>query len=181
MMTQRKLLKVGDLAKAVNKTVRAIHLYEELGLLVPVSRSAGGYRLYAEDAIVRVNWIVRLQDIGLSLTEIQGLLREWEQAPNGSTGMRVVRAIFEQKLRETHEAIVKMQKLEAELRQSLDYLESCNVCEPSHVQTECKSCGHHGHKPREAPDLVAGLSPPGPAYDVALSDLVNLNLSSEGR
>ena len=107
-MTQRKLLKVGDLAKAVHKTVRAIHLYEELGLLVPVSRSAGGYRLYAEDAIVRVNWIVRLQDIGLSLTEIQGLLREWEQAPNGSTGMRVVRAIFEQKLfalQERHKVI----------------------------------------------------------------------------
>jgi DNA-binding transcriptional MerR regulator len=172
-MSQRKLLKVGDLAKAVQKTVRAIHLYEELGLLTPVSRSAGGYRLYAEDAVVRVNWIVRLQDIGLSLTEIQGLLREWEQAPNGSTGMRVVRAIFEQKLRETRDAITKMQKLEAELSQSLDYLESCTGCEPTHVQTECKSCGHHGHKPREAPDLVAGLATPVPAFDVALADLIS--------
>jgi hypothetical protein len=87
--------------------------------------------------------------------------------------MRVVRAIFEQKLRETRDAIAKMQKLEAELSQSLDYLESCNVCEPSHVQTECKSCGHHGHKPREAPELVAGLATPPAPYDVALSDLIS--------
>jgi MerR family transcriptional regulator, copper efflux regulator len=168
----KKLLKVGDLAKAVSKTVRAIHLYEELGLLVPVSRSTGGYRLYTEDAVSRVNWIVRLQDLGLSLGAIQSLLREWEQAPNGSTGMKVVQAMFEQKLRETREAIEKMQTLAKDLQASLDYLASCNTCEPSHVQSECKGCGHHGHVPSEAPQLVAGLARPRATFDVAVGDLI---------
>ena len=41
------LLKVGELAKRTGKTVRAIHLYEELGLLAPAVRSKGGFRLYS--------------------------------------------------------------------------------------------------------------------------------------
>ncbi len=176
MQNDKPLLKVGDLAKAVQKTVRAIHLYEELGLLVPVSRSTGGYRLYTEAAVKRVNWIVRLQEMGLSLTEIQGLLREWESAPNGSTGMSVVRAMFEQKLAETRETIKKLQALESELHDSLEYLASCNTCEPEHVQTECKQCGHNGHVANQAPELVAGLSGKLPArpvpYDVPLSELL---------
>ena len=40
------LLRVGDLARQTGKTVRAIHLYEELGLLAPATRSSGGFRLY---------------------------------------------------------------------------------------------------------------------------------------
>jgi MerR family copper efflux transcriptional regulator len=173
MQNEKSLLKVGDLAKAVQKTVRAIHLYEELGLLIPVTRSTGGYRLYTEEAVKRVNWIVRLQEMGLSLTEIQSLLREWENAPNGSTGMRVVRSMFEQKLNETRATIQKMQALEAELKDSLDYLASCNTCEPNHVQSECKQCGHQGHVPSQAPGLVAGLSGKLPTpYDVPLSELL---------
>ena len=38
------LLKVGELAKRTGKTVRAVHLYEELGLLTPAVRSKGGFR-----------------------------------------------------------------------------------------------------------------------------------------
>src|SRR5690606_29131872 len=41
-----ELLRVGDLAKLTGKTVRAIHHYEELGLIEPVGRSKGHYRLF---------------------------------------------------------------------------------------------------------------------------------------
>ena len=50
-MSEAKLLRVGELARVVGKTVRAMHLYEEMGLVKPASRSAGGYRLYAADAV----------------------------------------------------------------------------------------------------------------------------------
>src|SRR5688572_434180 len=111
-MTRRKvqkdsLLKVGELARACRKTVRAIHLYEELGLLQPVSRSSGGFRLYEPGAVGRVIWIVKLQDMGFSLPEIQALLREWENAQTAPTAMRMVRAIFAEKLREARDQIKK--------------------------------------------------------------------------
>src|SRR5262249_278977 len=38
-----ELMQVGDLAKEAGKTVRAIHLYEELNLLKPAARSKGRY------------------------------------------------------------------------------------------------------------------------------------------
>src|SRR4051794_25173517 len=65
------LLQVGDLAKQSGKTVRAIHLYEELGLPRPPPRSKGRYRLFSADAVTRVRWIGKLQDLGLSLPTIQ--------------------------------------------------------------------------------------------------------------
>ena len=70
-----KLMRVGELAKAVGKTVRAMHLYEELGLLEPASRSEGGFRLYGPDAVDRINWIVKLQAIGFTLADIQGFVK----------------------------------------------------------------------------------------------------------
>ena len=69
-----KLMRVGELAKAVGKTVRAMHLYEELGLLEPRARSEGGFRLYGPEAVDRIHWIVKLQAIGFTLAEIQGFV-----------------------------------------------------------------------------------------------------------
>jgi DNA-binding transcriptional MerR regulator len=166
------LLKVGDLARAARKTVRAVRLYEELGLLQPVSRSSGGFRLYTQDAVGRVIWITKLQDMGFSLPEIQALLREWENAQTAPTAMRMVRAIFAEKLREARDQIKKMEALATDLEASLRYLESCHGCEPSHVQDDCKVCNHHGHVPAQTPDLVAGLAQnPDKSWDVDLQEL----------
>ena len=64
---EEQLLQVGELAKATDKTVRAIHLYESMGLIEPVRRSKGRYRLFSPDTKVRVRWISKLQSLGLSL------------------------------------------------------------------------------------------------------------------
>src|SRR5271155_1752635 len=86
-------MQVGDLARESGKTVRAIHLYEELDLLRPQARSKGRYRLYNREALVRIRWIGKLQDMGFSLTDIQTVVREWEQlrsAPHAMVKMREV-------------------------------------------------------------------------------------------
>ena len=80
------LLKVGELAKRTGKTVRAVHLYEELGLLTPAVRSKGGFRLYSGKALKRIEWIQKLQDLGFSLTEIKAVLRDWEGPPTRAQG-----------------------------------------------------------------------------------------------
>ena len=63
-------LRVGDLARMAGKTVRAIHHYEELGLIEPAGRSKGHYRLFQPDSLVRIRWIGKLQSLGLSLSEM---------------------------------------------------------------------------------------------------------------
>src|SRR4249920_624060 len=94
---QDKLMRVGELAKAVGKTVRAMHLYEELGLLEPVTRSEGGFRLYAPDAVERIQWIVKLQAIGFTLAEIQGFVRDFKGAHSGREVFSCVGAVSTEK------------------------------------------------------------------------------------
>jgi MerR family copper efflux transcriptional regulator len=150
------LLQVGDLAKLSGKTVRAIHLYEELGILRPHARSKGRYRLFSPDAVVRVRWIGKLQDLGLSLTTIQAVVREWETSPSAPGAMAKMREVYRQKLASTRSQIEHLKALEAELAESLKYLETCDTCDPVRLFAACNCCDLHEHD-ETAPELVAGF------------------------
>src|ERR1700744_4309347 len=104
-----KLLRVGELAKAVGKTVRAMHLYEELGLLEPRTRSEGGFRLYGPEAIDRIHWIVKLQAIGFPLAEIQGFVKDFQNARSAPEASARVYALFQEKRRQIHDQITLLQ------------------------------------------------------------------------
>src|SRR5262245_53917628 len=121
-------LRVGDLARRTGKTVRAIHLYEEMGLLLPATRSSGGFRLYDPSAVERVKWIEMLHTLGFSLHEMRDVLRDWWGAERGPQAMERLRVLFERKLAETREAIDRHQQLERELEQGLAYLKTCGCC-----------------------------------------------------
>jgi len=149
-------MRVGALAKRTGKTVRALHLYEELGLLEPVERTKGGYRLYDNEAAVRVRWIAKLQEMGFSLSQIQEILRDWEDSRSAPSAMRRVLALYREKLEETQAQIRKLRGLEAELRASLDYLDTCDTCDPDRLIDACSSCELDHHQPL-TPDLVAGF------------------------
>jgi DNA-binding transcriptional MerR regulator len=150
------LMQIGDLAREARKTVRAIHLYEELGLLRPAGRSKGRFRLYSLDALVRIRWIGKMQDLGFSLAEIQGIVREWEELRYAPRAMVQMREAYRRKLDETREQIRKLAALAHEVEASLQYLETCEVCEPDRLLSACSRCDHHecGEEP---PELVAGF------------------------
>lgn len=69
-------MKVGDLAKQTGVSVRTLHYYEEIGLLSPSGRTETGYRLYANNEIIRLQQIVSLRQIGFSLEEIRNCLEQ---------------------------------------------------------------------------------------------------------
>jgi len=153
-----RLLRVGELAKAVGKTVRALHLYEELGLLRPSTRTSGGFRMFSEDAIDRIHWIGKLQAIGFSLTEIQGFVREFESSQTGVEATQRVRQVFSGKLADIRKNIVQLQEVEKDLVEALAYLESCRGCVTTYRPDDCHVCDHNGHSLGTAPGLFAGLS-----------------------
>ncbi len=152
-----KALRVGQLASRTNKTVRALHLYEEMGLLDPSERSKGGYRLYGPGSVTRVEWIAHLQDLGFSLPEIRSVLTEWKASASAGAAMQKVTDLYRQKLSDARAQIARLKTLEAELAKSLGYLETCESCEPVRVVTACKSCDRHDCD-SHAPVLVAGFS-----------------------
>lgn len=153
-----KLMRVGELAKAVGKTVRAMHLYEELGLLEPRSRSEGGFRMYGADAIDRIHWIVKLQAIGFTLGEIQGFVRDFQGADSGREATERVRALFVEKQAQIRDQVMQLQVIENDLSEALSYLDSCQTCTDDYAPKACGDCDHHGHLKGDAPPLFAGLS-----------------------
>jgi MerR family transcriptional regulator, copper efflux regulator len=151
------LMQIGDLARETGKTVRAIHLYEELGLLEPAARSKGGYRLYAAEALTRIRWIGKLQDMRFSLVDIQTIVTEWERAGSAPDAMKRMREVYTRKLEDTREQQRRLAALEQELASSLDYLDTCHdVCEPQRLLSACSCCDLHD-KSAEVPELVLGF------------------------
>jgi MerR family transcriptional regulator, copper efflux regulator len=151
-----RLLQVGDLAKETGKTVRALHLYEEIGLLRPHARSKGRYRLYGPDALVRVRWIAKLQEMGLSLAEVSELVRDWESSDSAPRAMEKVQRVLEVRLRQAREQMARLRELESELVASLEYLQVCDVCDPVRVHAQCRACDLHTSGP-DVPELVLGV------------------------
>jgi DNA-binding transcriptional MerR regulator len=65
---------VGELAKLTGVTVRALHHYDEIGLVRPSRRSAAGYRLYDRDDVLRLQHVLLLREVGLPLDDIAAVL-----------------------------------------------------------------------------------------------------------
>lgn len=67
-------LRIGEVARRTGLTVRALHHYDRLGLLVPTGRSSGDHRRYGPDDLRRLLHIQHLRALGLSLAEVRSAL-----------------------------------------------------------------------------------------------------------
>src|SRR5690349_19089188 len=75
-MAKQRTYLVKDVARISGVSVRALHHYDELGLLSPSSRSRAGYRLYVDDDLLRLQQIVIGRELGMPLEEIRRSLDE---------------------------------------------------------------------------------------------------------
>ena len=66
-----KTWRIGELAQATGVTVRTLHHYDAIGLLRPARRNGSRYREYGEADVRRLQQIVSLRDLGVSLDEIR--------------------------------------------------------------------------------------------------------------
>lgn len=67
-------LTVGQVAQRFGVTVRTLHHYDEIGLLVPSARTRAGYRVYDDADLIRLGAIVTYRRLGMALDEVQALL-----------------------------------------------------------------------------------------------------------
>lgn len=72
------LLKIGELARQTGLSIRTLHYYDEIGLLVPSHRTEADHRLYRDQDIIRLQQILSLRQLGFSLSEIQECLESPE-------------------------------------------------------------------------------------------------------
>jgi DNA-binding transcriptional MerR regulator len=90
-------LRVGELVRRTGLTIRDLHHYDELGLARPSRHSEAGYRLYTSADIARLQQVISLRQLGISLEEIRGCLEAPGFIPREllrqqSTGHNTIRA-----------------------------------------------------------------------------------------
>lgn len=109
------MLKIGDFSKLANVTVKTLRHYAELGLLKPawIDRFTG-YRYYSLDQLPRLNRILALKDLGLSLEQVQRVLNSNLTAEELRGMLHIKQAELQQMLQSEG---MRLARVEARLKQ----------------------------------------------------------------
>jgi DNA-binding transcriptional MerR regulator len=114
-----QMLTSGDLARATGETVRTVRFYEEQGLLQPVSVSDGGHRRYDGEALERLQLILDLRELGLSIPDVRTMLAMREGCRTAVDFRRILRDRLPEHIAQARRRIERLRRLETELRQAL--------------------------------------------------------------
>jgi len=107
------MYKVHEFAELSGLTVKTLHHYDRLGLLKP-RRTETGYRIYAESDLERLQQIVALKYLGLSLQQIKVVL---QRAPlELPDALRLQRQVLEEKQRHLARALSAIVAAEKSIR-----------------------------------------------------------------
>ncbi len=109
-------LTIGAVAARTGMTPDALRYYDRLGLLTPATRTKAGYRLYDRAALDRLTFIRKARTLGLSLDEVQEILRV---ADLGTPPCEHVRETLAARLAEVDARIAELESLRATLRRAL--------------------------------------------------------------
>ena len=118
-------LAIGDLADQAGVATSTIRYYERIGLL-PADARRSGQRRYRPESLRRLVFIGMLQDAGLSLDDIAGIL--------GAEHVADWKAIAARRLEVLDEEIERLQLARS-------YLAGALICRFDHPATECRVMG----------------------------------------
>jgi MerR family redox-sensitive transcriptional activator SoxR len=119
------LLTIGEVAARAHVNTSAIRYYERRGLLAPDARESG-QRRYSHDTLRRLVFVGMLQDAGLALDEIDGILNARDVAEWKAIAARRQDALDDEIAR---------------LQRSRDMLAGALLCRYDHPATDCKVMG----------------------------------------
>lgn len=106
----------GQLAQRAQINLETVRFYEQEGLLSPPSRTASGYRKFAESAVDRLAFVKRAKALGFSLTEIRDLLVLQDERADACVE---VRDLLRARLAIVRGKMAELRKLEAQLTSAL--------------------------------------------------------------
>jgi DNA-binding transcriptional MerR regulator len=144
---QRDVLKIGELAEALNTTPRTIRLYEELGLIAP-ERTEGGTRLYRKKDAKRLSAALRLARLGMALGEVQRLAQVREQCPSGAQAAARITALLGEMRDWIDGTRSELEVLERDLEQAEALVRQCALCPNRPNRRDCPHCPMDQHLDR---------------------------------
>lgn len=69
------MMTVHEVSRQTGVSIRALHYYDQIGLLPPAGLTQAGYRLYDDTALERLQCILLFKELGFPLKEIRGILK----------------------------------------------------------------------------------------------------------
>ena len=125
---QQAMMHIGDLAARAGTTTRTIRYYEELGIIAPEQRTGGGFRLYSDTQLKRLEIVRELKALGLCLDRIQALFMQPQKARTGGELARALRAELEERQQEIEERLTYYRELKARNERAISVLSTCLDC-----------------------------------------------------
>ncbi|MFN3480406.1 MAG: MerR family transcriptional regulator [Thermodesulfovibrionales bacterium] len=107
---------IGDIAKKFGLNPRTIRYYEAIGILPKPIRSEGGYRVYSEETIKRLEFILKAKALALKLDEIKEILLLHEK---GEVPCECTREFIRKKILEMEDKIASLTELKERLTKLL--------------------------------------------------------------
>ena len=84
-MSASEHVQIGDVAERTGLSLRTIRWYEEVGLVPPSARTSGGFRLYTDADIERLELVKRMKPLDFTLEEMRDLLTTVDRLDDPST------------------------------------------------------------------------------------------------
>ncbi|MBA5850368.1 methyltransferase domain-containing protein [Clostridium sp. cel8] len=92
------LFTIGEFAKKSNITVRTLRYYDKIGLLKPSNYNHAGHRLYSQSDFGRLQKILTLKFIGLSLKDISKIMNYDTRDEDLKKSLQIQREIMKEKV-----------------------------------------------------------------------------------
>jgi len=105
MTLDKRTWRIGEVASATGLTVRALHHYDQIGLVVPSARTSGGHRLYTDADLAVLYQVTALRQLGLPLDQIAVVL----------AGLADVRQVIDEQLAQVERQIRMATRLREQL------------------------------------------------------------------
>ena len=120
---------VGEIAKKMDVTVRALQHYDREGLLSPSAMSEGGRRLYTDKDLVKLHQILSLKHLGFSLDDIKNRLIPLDTPAEIADVLMEQAAIVRQKIESLSESLRELELLREEVlqMQSVDFKKYADI------------------------------------------------------
>ncbi len=135
-----RLMRIGDLAKKAGTTMRTIRYYEQIGLIAPVARTKGGFRLYEEEELRKLRVIRNLQLLDTPLAQVKAFFDQRQQGRVAADIAPGLRGLLQQQLLEMDRRIAQYRAMRESLRETIEILRVCAECSLEPGPEVCPRC-----------------------------------------
>lgn len=138
MDSNRKAYYIGDIARELGLSQRAVRYYEELGFIRP-TRTDGGFRIYESHDADILRAVLQFKDLGMSLDDIRSLIVPGIEALNSDAILHMRKTLMERR-REIEARLESCREGLRQIDRVLEMVSGCVTCGKLGESGTCSEC-----------------------------------------